>query len=176
MENMNGDRVQWIRDLVKAEEQMEESGIVDFSVGIDNERALQQETLNFLQQMKNQFIESSVAFNEMKISALGRLRIYGVANTPVDFMLFRNGFKMIFSAKAPGVISIRFNFISPNQYIPSQIPTMNTSSATNLMEEHEIFAKVGAFGDVTWTFNNLPTKIENIVRYHMSLFIKESAK
>jgi hypothetical protein len=176
MDKMSMDRIQWIRDLVKAEEQMEENGVVDLSVGIDSERALLQETLGFLLQMKNQFIETSVAFNELKISTLGRLKIYGIAKTPADFMLFRNGFKMIFSVKEPGVISIRFNFISPNQYIPSQIPTMKASTSTALMEEHEIKAKVGAFGDLTWTFQGLEAKLENIVKYHMSLFIKESAK
>jgi hypothetical protein len=176
MDKIGMDRIQWIRDLVKAEEQMEENGVVDLSVGIDSERVLLQETLGFLLKMKNQFIETSVAFNELKISALGRLKIYGIAKTPADFMLFRNGFKMIFSVKAPGAISIRFNFISPNQYIPSQIPTMKASTSTSLMEEHEIVAKVGAFGDLTWTFQGLEAKLENIVKYHMSLFIKESAK
>lgn len=173
---MNSDRIQWIRDLVRAEEQMEETGIVDLSVGIDSERALVQETLNFLVQMKNQFIEASVAFNELKASALGRLKIYGIAKTPADFMLFRNGFKMIFSLKGPGAISIRFNFIGPSQYIPSQIPTLQASSATSMMEEHLIVAKVGAFGDVSWTFNDQPIKLANVVRYHMTLFIKESSK
>jgi hypothetical protein len=173
---MNSDRIQWIRDLVKAEEQMEETGEVDLSVGIDSERALVQETLNFLTQLKNQFIEASVAFNELKASALGRLKIYGIAKTAADFMLFRNGFKMIFSLKAPGIISIRFNFIGPSQYIPSQIPTAQASSATSMMEEHLITAHVGAFGDVTWKFNDQSVRIDNVVRYHMTLFIKESAK
>lgn len=176
MEKISLDRIQWIRDLVQAEEQMEENGMIDLSVGVNNERALMLETLNYLQRLKNEFIEASVAFNELKTSALGRLKIYGIAKTQTDFMLFRNGFKMIFSAKGPGIISIRFNFISPNQYIPSQIPSMQNSTATSLMEEHLITAKLGAFGDLTWSFQEQAVKLENVVRYHMSLFIKESAK
>lgn len=170
------DRIHWIRDLVKAEEQMEETGVVDFSAGVDREKILLQESTSFLNNLKNQFIEASVAFNELKASALGRLKIYGIAKTQADFMLFRNGFKMIFSLRQPGSISIRFNFIGPNQLMPSQIPNAASAMATNLMEETLLYGRLGAFGDIQWTYNEQPIKSESIVRYYMSLFIKESAK
>lgn len=169
--------ISWIRELVKAEEQMEESGIVDLSVGIDSEKALLKESLVFINNLKNKFIEASVAFNELKASALGRLKIYGIAKTPADFMLFRNGYKMIFSLYAPGEISIRFNFLGLGGHIPSHIPTASGSTAaTSLIEEHILKAKVGPFGDLQWTFKDQEVQIENVVRYHMTLFIRESAK
>ena len=37
--------------------------------------------------------------------------IYGIANTHADFMLFRNGFKLIFSLKEPGAVSVRFHYV-----------------------------------------------------------------
>jgi hypothetical protein len=170
------DRISWIRELVKAEEQMEESGVIDLSVGIDSEKALLQESIQYLTELKNKFIEASVTFNELKTSALGRLKIYGIAKTPADFMLFRNGYKMIFSITAPGEISIRFNFLGPGGYIPSQIPTAQAPAATPIVEEHVLKALVGAFGDVKWTFNEQVIGVEYLVRYHMTLFIKESTK
>ncbi len=169
------DRIGWIRDLVKAEEQMEESGLVDMGTGaVETEKTLVQETLNYLQQLKNEFIESATAFNELKASPLGRIKIYGIAKTHADFMLFRNGFKMIFSMKAPGQISIRFNFIGPN-YIPSQIPSVANTSAP-MMEENVLEAKLGAFGDLQWTFQGQIVKNAAVVKHHLTLFIKESAK
>lgn len=170
------DRTQWIRELVRAEEQMEETGVIDLSVGVDSDRALLQETLNFINELKQGFVESSVAFNELKASVLGRIKIYGVAKTPADFMLFRNGYKMIFSIQAAGAISIRFNFLGPGGHIPSTVSTAQQSGLSSMMEEHLLQARIGAFGDVQWTFQDRPTKLENIVRYHMTLFIKESAK
>lgn len=168
------DRIGWIRELVKAEENMEESGVVEIGSKADNERLLVQESLNFLQNLKNEFVDASSAFNELKTSPLGRIKIYGIAKTHADFMLFRNGFKMIFSLKAAGQISIRFNFIGPN-YIPSQIPSSQQSN-TPMMEEHLIEAKVGAFDDIQWSFQGQAVKLPNVIKYHLSLFVKESSK
>lgn len=177
MEKINDrlqDRIGWIRELVKAEEQMEESGLVDMGTGTDTERMMLQESLNYLQLLKSEFVESATAFNELKSSPLGRIKIYGIAKTHADFMLFRNGFKMIFSLKAPGQISIRFNFIGPN-YMPSQIPSV-ANTAAPMMEEHLLEAKLGPFNELSWTFENQPVKSQAIVKHHLTLFIKESAK
>lgn len=168
------EKISWIKELVKAEQQMEESGLVDMSFGFDAEKILINDTIQFLLAMKTEFVDASTSFNELKPSALGRIKIYGIAKTHADFMLFRNGFKMIFSLKAPGQISIRFNFIGTN-YIPN--PGAETSqSATNVMDEHIIEAKWGAFGEVIWTYQNQPLKLEYMVRHYLTLFIKESSK
>lgn len=166
----------WIKDLVRAEDQMEESGMIDLSLGLDNEQALTRESLRFLGEIKNQIIEATSAFNELKTSPLGRIKVYGIAKTQADFMLFRNGFKMIFSMREPGTISIRFNFMGPN-YIPQPIPTMNASGATAaLMEEHLIQARKGPFQEIVWTFQEHPVSLASMVRYHITLFIRESSK
>ena len=93
------EKISWIKELVKAEQQMEESGLVDMSFGFDTDRILVNETVQFLLALKTEFVDSSTSFNELKPSALGRIKIYGIAKTHADFMLFRNGFKMIFSLK-----------------------------------------------------------------------------
>lgn len=168
------EKISWIKELVKAEQQMEESGLVDMSFGFDPERVLVTETIQFLLALKTEFVDASSSFNELKSSALGRIKIYGIAKTHADFMLFRNGFKMIFALKAPGQISVRFNFIGTN-YIPT--PGSETSAAAaNVMEEHIIEAKWGAFGELMWTYQNLPVKLEYMVRHYLTLFIKESSK
>ena len=173
MESM-AERVSWIRDLVKAEEQMEESGIVDLAAGHTGERLMVIETLNFLNQIKQECIDASSAFNELKASALGRIKIYGIANTQADFMLFRNGYKMIFSMKAPGAIAIRFNFIGSTSMNPTSMAP--TAQPTTQMEEHVIEAKIGPFGEMTWMFQGQPVQLLNIVKHHMTLFVKESTR
>jgi hypothetical protein len=172
----NIDRMNWLRDLVKAEDQMEESGVVDFRIGFENDQFLFSESVAFLLNLKHEFIEASNYFNELKHSAVGRIKIYGIAKTHADFMLFRNGYKMIFTLPQPGVISIRFNFLGPSQFIPNTVPTANQNSATSLMEEHLIEAHPGPFADLVWTYKANPIKADALVKYHMSLFIRESAK
>jgi hypothetical protein len=166
------DKISWIKELVKAEQQMEESGLVDMSFGFDSDKILVTETIQFLLQLKTEFVDASTAFNELKPSAIGRIKIYGIAKTHADFMLFRNGFKMIFSLKNAGQISIRFNFIGTN-YIPT--PGAD-AAATNVMDEHIIEAQWGAFGELIWTYQNQPIKLEYMVRHYLTHFIKESSK
>lgn len=169
------DKLFWIKDLVHAEDQMEESGMIDLSLGLDNEQVLMRETLRFMTEVKNQIIEAATAFNELKTSPLGRIKIYGIAKTQADFMLFRNGFKMIFAIKEAGAVSIRFNFMGPS-YIPQTIPTAMANSNTAVMEEHTIQARKGAFHELVWTFQDQPVHLASLVRYHITLFIRESSK
>ena len=172
------EKISWIKDLVKAEQQMEESGLVDMSFGFDPERVLVTETIQFLLSLKTEFVDSSSTFNELKPSALGRIKIYGIAKTHADFMLFRNGFKMIFSMKAPGQISVRFNFIGTN-YIPTPGAT-NAESAgaanANVMEENVVEARWAAFEELVWMYKGQSVKLEFMVRHYMTQFIRESSK
>ncbi|MNJ92667.1 hypothetical protein D3C87_103410 [compost metagenome] len=169
------EKISWIKELVKAEQQMEESGLVDMSFGFDTDKILINETVQFLLSLKTEFVDASSSFNELKPSALGRIKIYGIAKTHADFMLFRNGFKMIFSLKAPGQISVRFNFIGTN-YIPTPGSAEPTQAATNVMDEHIVEAKWGAFGEILWTYQGQPVKVEYMVRHYLTHFIKESSK
>lgn len=173
------EKIGWIKDLVKAEQQMEESGMVDMSFGYDVETSLVQDSVQFLLALKTEFVDASSSFNELKPSPLGRIKIYGIAKTHADFMLFRNGFKMIFSLKSPGHLSIRFNFIGTS-YIPTQsaVPggQNDLQNSVNIMEEHSVDAKMGAFGEIIWTHQGHPVKLEYMVRHYMTVFIRESSK
>jgi hypothetical protein len=174
------DQYSWIRDLVKSEERMEDTGVVDFAFGVDNQKLLQNETVKLLEQLKSDFIEASNIFNQVKNSPLGTIKIYGIARTQADFMLFRNGFKMIFSLRQPGTLSVRFNFISPNSMIPQKpLDASNAtgaSASSSLMDENLIEAKNGVFGEMMWTYKGQEVKRDAIVKYHMSLFVKESSR
>jgi hypothetical protein len=171
------EKISWIKDLVKAEQQMEESGLVDMSFGFDPERVLVTESIQFLLALKTEFVDSSTSFNELKPSALGRIKIYGIAKTHADFMLFRNGFKMIFSLKAPGQISVRFNFIGTN-YIPTPGASSDNTPAANanVMDENVVEARWAAFEELVWTYKGQPVKLEYMVRHYMTQFIRESSK
>lgn len=164
-------KFEWIKELAQTENQLEESGVFDQGSPLDPQRILVQQTLNLLSELKSGFIEMATSFNQWKSSPNGRIKIYGIAKTHSDFMLFRNGFKMVFSMKDAGEISIRYNFIVSNPMVSSDI-AHNAAS----VEEHNLAAKISPFGDVTWTFQGQPVSQDSIVRYHMTLFIKESSQ
>lgn len=173
------DKISWIKELAKADQQMEKSVLVDVSYGISHHRLLMQETLRFMNELKADFADSFGAFNEMKESPLGRVKIYGISKTHSDFMLFRNGFKMVFAVKTPGQISIRFNYIGTN-YVPGPNPGVGAAdhpnAGTQIIEEEFVEAQWGAFGELIWTYQEKPLKREFMVRHYMSLFLHESSK
>jgi hypothetical protein len=174
MNESMSDRLSWIRSLAKAEDHLESMGTIDLGMPGETLESKNEMTLAFVNELKNSFIEASSSFNELKGSALGRIKVYGIAKTQADFMLFRNGFKMIFSAKAPGVVAVRFNFLNP-QYLTHSMPIVDTSAVNNF-EENIIELKLGVFGDQNWMHKNEVVQKASIVRYHLSLFIKESSK
>lgn len=170
------DKVSWIKDLVKAEQQMEETGIVDMTVGFEPERVMVQDTIQFLLRLKTEFVDSATSFNDLKPSTLGRIKIYGIAKTHADFMLFRNGFKMIFSFKDVGKIAIKFNYVGGQMFPAAAGATANQADVTSAHEEHILEAKWGPFHEIQWTYQGQPFKVAFMVRYFLTNFIKESAK
>jgi hypothetical protein len=160
------DKMSWIKDLVRAEQQMEESGMIEVTTGFKPEKELYNETLMFLMNLKRDFVDATTAFNQMKGSPLGRIKVYSISQTQADFMLFRNGFKLIFAMKQPGTISMTFN----------RAQGINPAFETSQMDEEYLLAKWGPFGDLVWTYNNQPIKVDYLVKYYTSRFVHESAK
>jgi hypothetical protein len=169
------DKLSWIKDLVRAEQQMEESGVVDFGVGFDPQQLLVKQSFEFLEDLKTTFIETASSFNQLKASTVGRIKIYGISNTQADFMLFRNGFKLIFSLKEPGVIGIRFHYVGAGFHAPVAAASDNGAKVP-AENEDVLLARWGAFGDLVWTYQDQPVKTDYLVRYYVSRFIRESAK
>lgn len=160
--------LEWIKDLILAEQKMEDSGVVDLSQ-VSPEAHLEEQTIEFLRDIKTGFIEAAATFNQMKGNAVGTLKIYGISNTKADFMLFRNGYKLIFSMRRPGEIEIYHSLMSTH-YLN---PTENEQGAES---RDMIRATWGAFGELQWQYKNLPLKLDFLLRHYMSRFIRESAK
>lgn len=172
MDTVKHENKTWIRELVAADEQIEKSVMIDMNLGLDTQRILVSETVAFLLRLKTDFAEAAASFNELKPTALGRIKIYGIAKTHADFMLFRNGYKMIFSIKNAGLIGIRFHYVG-NLAIPQ--PTQK-ENVTIVMDEELLEAKWGAFEEVMWNYKGMSFKPEYLVRHYMTNFIKESSR
>ena len=164
------EKIEWIRDLVMSEQKLEEEGLIDLSIEQSFGLDLNRESLSYIRDLKTQFIETAAAFNQLKGGAEGSVKIYGISGSKADFMLFRNGYKLIFALKEAGTLSIRFH--SVGSFVPSG------SGLPNDFDKNEalIHATIGPFGDLTWKYQGQDVKIENLVRYYFTRFIKESKK
>lgn len=162
------EKLSWIKELVLAEQQMEEAGVVDMEAGFDPGRQLEEATIEFINDLKASFVEAASAFNSLKGSTLGHLRIYGISKTKADFMLFRNGYKLIFSLRHAGSITVAYSSAGAH-YVPGT--AKEESAPMDLLT-----AAWGAFGQLQWKYNDHPINIDYLVRYYMSRFVKDSAR
>lgn len=162
------DKLRWIKELVTAEQQMEDAGMVDMTAGFDPGRQLEDATVDFLNDLKLAFVEAASAFNQLKGSSLGHIRIYGISKTKADFMLFRNGAKLIFSMRHAGLITISYNAAVAG-YVPGA--ARSDEAAQDVLK-----AEWGAFGQLNWTYNERPIQLDYLIRYYMSRFVRDSAK
>lgn len=176
-QGMRTDRLGWIKELVRAEQRMEESGVIEFGPAFDPAQILLTESVTFMNELKVIFVDAASAFNQLKGSSLGRVKIYGIANTHADFMLFRNGFKLIFSLKEPGAVSVRFHYVGAGfQPTGAQMAPGGGAVASHVGEEDLLIARWGAFGDLNWTYQEQAIKTDYLVRYYVTRFVRESAK
>jgi hypothetical protein len=159
----------WVKELVESERRMEETGIIDLAAIPDESRDFQQKTNEFLKILKEEFLEYTTAFNTMKNSTVGSIKIYGISNTVADFMLFRNGFKLLFSGAEAGKVMISFQSQSTSIF-------SNPGQNFDANSDEVLIAHYGPFGEMTWTYKGTQVKSEPLVRYYLSRFIKESAK
>jgi hypothetical protein len=159
----------WIKELVLSEQQMEESGVINLSA-VDPEAHLEEQTLEFMRDIKTSMVEATATFNQLKGSTVGTVKIYGISNTRADFMLFRNGYKLIFSMRRAGEIEV-YNSLMTSHYLAASAEPEMKSADRDVVRAHW-----GAFGELQWHYKNLPVKLDFLVRHYLTRFIRESAK
>ena len=152
----------WIKNLVHQEDRMEKSGQVFSSPSeAHSPEELEEHSIEFLRQMRTAFTQSISFFNQLK-GYNGSIRIYGIANKKGDFMLFRNGYKLIFTMKEAGLIAVHF-----------------AHSETFLPEKPAADYIKGVwkpYGELEWTSRGQSIRIDFLIRYYMTLFVKQSIR
>lgn len=168
--NSGSDDIEWIKDLIRSELKMEEAGIVDFSPAINTDNIILSETLSFLKNLKREFIKNASIFNQLKGSNNGQIKVYGIAKTHADFMLFRNGYKLVFNMVNPGKVQITFhNMATPFTNTKNARPeNPHVPSAT-------IIAAWGAFNEIRWFADKKSVNIDHLVKFYTRLFVQNSA-
>lgn len=168
------EKIQWIQELVHSESLIENEGMIESPEEMSQEQILLQDSVQYLINLKNEFQDAALAFNELKGDVPGLIKVYGIAKTHSDFMLFRHGYKLVVSLRSPGIISIRMNFV-PTTYVPTSAGP-DGFHEKNIGDECLIEARYGAFGEIHWVYKNIPLKVDYLVKYFFTVFVKESTR
>ena len=169
------ENLEWIKDLARDEQKMEETGMVDFGTTLEPQRQLKLLTVDFLRNLKEDFVDYATVFNKLRGTTYNSIKIYGISNTEADFMLFRNGYKLIFTMKEPGALAIRLYIQPPSLVISKDEGEPGTQEAQRAQID-TIQASWGPFGELHWIYNGAKVNEKQLVKFYMQRFVRESAK
>ena len=163
----------WVVDLARMEEEIDQTGVISFDASTSPEKVLKEGTVLYLRFLRNYVTKLSSMFNSHKSVSSSAIKVYGIANTDADFMVFRNSLKLIFSAQRPGVIQISYNAHTGGFFTPSGgiNPTPTTEQLGDV-----IHAQLGPFNEAVWTYQGRKVNAKEMVRYFLTRFIQSSAR
>lgn len=148
--------------LALEERRMEREGVVDFSNTYRKQELLKLNTIEYAKLLQAQFRRELELFNEARRSAASAIQLYRVSKTEADFMLFRNGVKLIVSATQAGRVHFAFNQYMGQVHAPSHSPQV------------EIEAQWGSLDQLVWTYRGEKIDSKDLVRYFLTEFVKQS--
>lgn len=163
----------WIENLALEEINMEESGVVSFNDHLNPAYLLEESSINFMNELRDILEIYIHKFNEYRGGAAGStIKVFKIANTVNDFMLFRNSLRLIFARRADDLISIGFLANGKDVFSARLSEKQNYGESTI----HEVRAHIGPFNKITWKFANEPVEIDSLARHYLAEFIKLSAR
>ena len=156
------DKFSWIKDLVAADRQMQE-GMVDLNPDDDLAMKLEDASVDFLQDLKLEFLKVTSAYNQLSGATIGPVRVFVIAKTRVDFMLFRNGTKLVFSLQNGGGIVISYQMGI-------------TTGEDRVFSKHVLIPEMETFGLLKWTYKGHVVEKDYLIRFYMCQFVRSSAQ
>lgn len=163
----------WIENLAIDEINMEESGVININEHLDPMHFLEESSVNFMEELKEQFEVFTTRFNECRSesSKQHQIKMFKISNTVNDFMLFRNSLKLVVARRSNDVITIGFLSNSGGLFA-ARVNNQETTSH----KLHEIRAHVGTFNNIEWRFNGEKVDKSSLVKHYLSEFIRHSAR
>lgn len=160
--------VNWLKRLVENESELLRSGSGDFISHQDHRKVVEEATLEFMHELREEFLNCVDLFNSYRGGSHlpNSVKIFNISNTQADFIIFRNTLKLVASNPALGVIN--FSFVNrANTFTKAPVKTKR--------EGYDLIAQIYPFNDLAWTFHGERVNVSAVVRYLFTEFVKSSA-
>ncbi len=168
----------WLHDLARAEVHPDAEKLLELGNSYDPQQLVEESAVQFLSELRDVASEFTRIFNSYSEtgSKFQDVKIYGVAQSSTDFMLYRNQVKLIFSNPTQGLIQISFSqHQRGNLAISGQDHSSDEVSRVNSMASaQEIIAQIGPFRDIYWTFQGEKVTPLQIGKFHFIEFVRLS--
>ncbi len=166
MPSQNG----WIHDLAKAEVHPDAEKLLQLGRSFDPQQLVEESAIDFLDELKGQFQEHAKVFNAYSEggSRFTELKVYQLAQTAADFMVYRNQIKLVVSNTAHGVIQISFTeHVRGTLAVDGKNPHEQKTA-----QGQDLLAQVGAFREIYWTFQGEKVTADQVARYYFAEFVR----
>lgn len=170
----------WIHDLARGEIHPAADDILQLGRSFDPQSLVEESTINLLTEMRDYCEEYARVFNNYSESGhmFSEIKIYSIAQTPADFMVYRNQIKLIASNTAHGVIQLSFTkyhgggVALAGSGITGNDGSSDASPFADVTKAQEIIAQIGAFRDIFWTFQSEKVEAAQIARFYFAEFVR----
>lgn len=168
----------WIHELARAEVHPDAEKLLQLGRSFDPHQMVEESAIDFLTDLREGFNEYARLFNSYSEAGVKfqDVKVYAIAQTAADFMLFRNQIKLVFSNSAHGLIQISFNQHNRGgMAVDGQGQPLTANSSPSLSgagAAHELIAQVGPFRDVFWTYQGEKVTPEQISKFYFVEFTK----
>ncbi|MBL7716897.1 MAG: hypothetical protein JNL01_15640 [Bdellovibrionales bacterium] len=162
----------WIHELARGEIHPEAESLLNLGKSFDPQQLIEESTIEFLNALREQFQNYAKVFNSYSEGStkFQEIKVYQLAQSPADFMIYRNQIKLVISNVAHGVINLTF---AQHNRSSVAINGQNTAVSTpQLQPAQDLLVQVGAFRDIRWTFQGEKVLPEQIAKFYFAEFVK----
>lgn len=155
----------WIHELARVESSPEAEVLDRLNQSSGPQQAIEENTVEFLTDLRVFFQEYTRIFNALSEGGkkYSELKIFNLTQGAADFMLYRNGVKLIVANTAHGVIQISYD-----QHRVAGAP----ASTIEIPQSEDLLAQMGVFGSVYWTYRGERVQSDQVSKYFFSEFTR----
>ncbi len=155
----------WIHEIARAEASPEAEALYQLNQTTAPQQAIEESTVDFLSDLRAYFQEYLRIFNSL--SDAGRkyseIKIFNLTQGAADFMLYRNGIKLIVANTTHGVIQISYD---------KHMVGGTTPESALVPQSEELLAQLGAFGTVYWTYRSEKVQSDQVAKHFFGEFTR----
>ena len=168
----------WIHDLARGEIHPEAERLLQLGRSFDPQQLVEESTIEFLTELREQFSQFAQIFNAYSESGtkFQEVKVYNLAQTAADFMIFRSQIKLVVSNVAHGVIQFAFaQHIRGAMAVDGQMQNLGSEQPLSEVEggqAQDILAQVGPFRDVYWSYQGEKVTPEQVAKFYFAEFVR----
>jgi len=155
----------WIHEIARAESSPEAEALYQLNQVSAPQQAIEESTVDFLTDLRAYFQEYVRLFNSLSDSGkkFSEIKIFNLTQGAADFMLYRNGIKLIVANTTHGVIQISYD----RHMIGGSV-----SAEFTIPQAEELLAQLGAFGTVFWTYRSERVESDQVAKHFFAEFAR----